>query len=85
MIGGSTRLLAILGDPVAHSLSPAMHNAAFRALGLDAVYVPLPVAAADVASVIAALTHAGGAGNVTVPHKESAARAVTRPSSRVKS
>jgi shikimate dehydrogenase len=61
-----------------------MHNAAFRALGLDAVYVPLPVATADVASVIAALAHAGGAGNVTVPHKESAAHAVTRPSARVK-
>jgi shikimate dehydrogenase len=39
-ISASTRLLAVIGDPVAHSLSPLMHNAAIRALGLDAVYVP---------------------------------------------
>ncbi len=41
VIGGGSRVLAILGDPVAHSLSPTMQNAAFRALGLSAVYVPL--------------------------------------------
>ena len=39
MIGGRRRVFAILGDPIAHSLSPAMQNAAFRALGLDAVFV----------------------------------------------
>ena len=39
VIGGATRVFALLGDPVAHSLSPAMQNAAFRALGLGAVYV----------------------------------------------
>jgi shikimate dehydrogenase len=78
VIGGSTRVFAILGDPVAHSLSPVMQNAAFRALGLKAVYVPIPCSAEDVPFLIRALTAAGGGGNVTVPHKEVAARAVGR-------
>ncbi|HSB55175.1 MAG TPA: hypothetical protein VLD58_12500 [Gemmatimonadales bacterium] len=83
MIGGKTRVFAILGDPVAHSLSPAMHNAAFRALGLDAVYVALRAAAADVPALLSVLARAGGGGNVTVPHKELAAAAVTHPTPRV--
>lgn len=78
MIDGNTRVFAILGDPVAHSLSPLMHNAAFQALGLPAVYVPLRCSEADVPGIIAALTRAGGGGNVTVPHKAAAARAVSR-------
>ena len=78
MINGRTRVFAILGDPVSHSLSPAMHNAAFRALGLDAVYVPMPCRAEDVPGLLAGLARAGGGGNVTVPHKEAAARAVDR-------
>jgi shikimate dehydrogenase len=84
-IGGSTRVFAILGDPVGHSLSPAMQNAAFRALGLDAVYVALRAAPTDVPDLIRSLARAGGGGNVTVPHKEIAARAVERPSGRVES
>lgn len=83
MIGGKTRVLAILGDPVAHSLSPAMHNAAFRTLGLDAVYVAFRVSSADLPSLMRSLAHAGGGGNVTVPHKEAAAGALTEPSQRV--
>ena len=79
MISGSTRVFAILGDPVAHSLSPAMHNAAFRVLGLPAVYVALRCTPADVSGLIRALSHAGGGGNVTVPHKEVAAESVDRP------
>jgi shikimate dehydrogenase len=78
VIGGSTRVFAILGDPVAHSLSPLMQNAAFRALGLKAVYVPIPCSADDVQPLIQALARAGGGGNVTVPHKEAAARAVNQ-------
>ncbi|MBA3445266.1 MAG: hypothetical protein H0T58_10515 [Gemmatimonadales bacterium] len=76
MIDGSTRVFAILGDPVAQSLSPVMHNAAFTALGIRAVYVPLPCSSADVPALIRALASSGGGGNVTVPHKETAARTV---------
>ena len=43
MISGRTRLLALIGQPVGHSLSPAMHNAAFAEDGLDFVYVCLDV------------------------------------------
>ncbi|MBA3318580.1 MAG: shikimate dehydrogenase [Gemmatimonadales bacterium] len=78
MIDGNTRVFALLGDPVAHSLSPAMQNAAFRALGLRAVYVALRCAPDDVAPIIRALARAGGGGNVTIPHKEAAALAVDR-------
>ena len=78
MIDGSTRVFAILGDPVAHSLSPAMQNAAFRVLGLKAVYVPIRCAAEDVPGLVRALSRAGGGGNVTVPHKEVAAKALDR-------
>lgn len=80
MSGGATRVFALLGDPVAHSLSPAMHNAAFRVLGLPAVYVPLRCAGGDVSALIGALSRAGGGGNVTVPHKDVAARALDRAS-----
>ena len=77
-ISAKTRLLAVIGDPVAHSLSPAMHNAAFRALGLDAVYVALRVSADSLAQVLAMQLVTHGAGNVTVPHKEAVERSVTR-------
>lgn len=76
MISGSSRVFAILGDPVSHSLSPAMQNAAFRALGLSAVYVPLRSNADDLPQLIKAIARAGGGGNVTVPHKALAAHAV---------
>jgi shikimate dehydrogenase len=77
-IGGNTRLLAVLGDPVAHSLSPRMHNAACRALGLDAAYVALRVPSASLPQVLDALRSVGAAGNVTVPHKEATERHLTR-------
>jgi shikimate dehydrogenase len=79
-VSASTRLLAVIGDPVAHSLSPLMHNAAIRALGLDAVYVALRAPAASLPALFAALGAAGAAGNVTVPHKEAAERCVARKS-----
>jgi shikimate dehydrogenase len=80
MISGRTRVFAILGHPVAHSLSPVMHNAAFHALGLDAVYVALECAPGGVADAMRLLASAGGGGNVTVPHKTEAAAALSRPS-----
>src|SRR3989449_4337447 len=77
-VSASTRLLAVIGDPVAHSLSPSMQNAAIRVLGLDAVYVALRTSAPELTTVLAALAAVGGAGNVTVPHKEAAERCVAR-------
>ncbi|MDO3376783.1 shikimate dehydrogenase [Geoalkalibacter halelectricus] len=70
-IFGSTRILGIFGDPVAHSLSPLMQNQALRQAGIDAVYVPFHVRPADLAGAVAALRHLNILGvNVTVPHKE---------------
>lgn len=63
-------LYAILGDPVAHSLSPAIHNAAFRAGGRRARYVARRVSADECGEIMRALAMEGGGGNVTVPHKE---------------
>jgi shikimate dehydrogenase len=74
----STRLFALLGDPVSHSLSPAFQNAALRAAGLDGVYVALRCASCEVEGLIRGIARAGGGGNVTVPHKEAAAAAVDR-------
>lgn len=85
MISGRTRTFALLGDPVAHSLSPVMQNAAFRVLGLDAVYVALKCAADQVASLATELVAAGGGGNATIPHKGVLAAALARPSALVTS
>jgi shikimate dehydrogenase len=68
--GGSTRLAAVIGSPVRHSLSPAMHNAAFAELGLDWVYVALEVAPGDVPAAVAGMRALGFGGlSVTIPHK----------------
>ncbi|MEB3168471.1 MAG: shikimate dehydrogenase [Synechococcaceae cyanobacterium] len=72
-ISGATALVGVLGDPVRHSLSPAMHNAALRALGLDWVYLALPVSAAGLESALRALELLDCRGlNVTLPHKPAA-------------
>jgi len=61
----------VLGDPVHHSLSPAIHNTALAELGLDWIYLALPVTAADLASVVPALEALDCRGlNVTIPHKQ---------------
>jgi shikimate dehydrogenase len=66
--------VGILGWPVQYSLSPVIHNAAFRALGLDWVYLLWPVPPEDLAAAVAGLKTLGAAGaNVTMPHKESVA------------
>ena len=60
----------MIGDPVSHSLSPRMHNAAFAARGLDWAYVPLRVPPARLEEAVAGLVALGFAGaNVTIPHK----------------
>ena len=76
-ISGSTALLGVLGDPVRHSLSPALHNAALQALGLDWVYLALPVKAADLEAVVTALEALDCRGlSVTIPHKRTVAELV---------
>ena len=70
-IRGSTALLAVLGDPVRHSLSPALQNAALGALGLDWIYLALPTPAAQLDTVLRALAATGCRGlNITIPHKQ---------------
>ena len=75
-VSGITRVYALLGDPVAHTLSPVMHNAAFRVLGLDAVYVPMRCTAEALPALMETLARQGGGGNLTIPHKEAGARLV---------
>lgn len=70
-ITATTRIVAVIGDPIAHSRSPVMHNAAFRALGLDFAYCAFRVRPDDVGAAIAAVRALGLAGlNVTIPHKQ---------------
>jgi shikimate dehydrogenase len=69
MINGQTKIFGILGRPVAHSLSPAMHNAACRHLGINAAYVAFPVT--DLAQAVSGLRGLGiGGVSVTIPFKE---------------
>lgn len=83
MVSARTRLFVLLGRPVGHSVSPAMQNAAFQALGLDAIYAALDCAEEDVSVLARALASGGGGGNATVPHKQALATALTRPATRV--
>ena len=77
MIGASTRLVALLGHPVAHSLSPRMQNAAFAVRGLDWAYVALDVAPERLEEAVRGLAACGFAGaNVTAPHKLAVAELV---------
>jgi shikimate dehydrogenase len=77
VIGASTRLVALLGHPIAHSLSPRMQNAAFAARGLDWAYVGLDVAPERLEEAVRGLHALGFAGaNVTTPHKAAVARIV---------
>lgn len=70
-ISGRTRVCGIFGHPVEHSFSPAMHNVAFNAVGLDYTYVPFPVTPGSLPAAVAAVKALGLAGvNVTIPHKE---------------
>jgi len=71
-ITGKTKVLAIIGWPVEHSLSPLMQNAALEAAGLDFVFVPFAVMPEHLADAVAGLRNLNTAGfNVTIPHKTS--------------
>jgi 3-dehydroquinate dehydratase/shikimate dehydrogenase len=71
----NTRVFGVVGDPIAHSLSPLIHNFAFRAAGVDAVYVPFRIPEGTLAESLQALDPLGIDGySVTIPHKEAAAK-----------
>lgn len=70
-VSGKTDVVGIFGDPVAHSLSPRMQNAAIQASGLDAVYVPFHVTAVQLCDAVKAIRAMSLRGvNLTIPHKE---------------
>ncbi len=75
-ITAQTRLIALLGDPVEHSYSPVIQNAAFSETDTDGVYVAMQCSVQDLPGVMGAIGRAGGAGNITLPHKEKAAAVV---------
>ncbi len=65
-----TRVYAVIGDPIDHSLSPALHNASFAFLGLDCTYIAYRIPRGELEASIADLKKIGIAGfNVTIPHK----------------
>jgi shikimate dehydrogenase len=82
-VTSATRLIALLGDPVSHSLSPVFQNAALEAAGLDGVYLSLRCDAAALPGLLRGIALGGGAGNVTLPHKEVAAASVDRATAAV--
>jgi 3-dehydroquinate dehydratase/shikimate dehydrogenase len=77
--GPETAIYGIAGSPVGHSVSPAMHNAAFRAAGLDAVYLPLPAASAEDFMAFARAFDVKGA-SVTIPYKVAVFPHIDEPS-----
>lgn len=78
-VSARTKVAGVIGDPVHHSLSPAIHNAAFEALGLDWVYVGLHVPAGEAKHAIRGMAALGIEGlNVTMPHKSDVAKVVDR-------
>ncbi|MCX6541785.1 MAG: shikimate dehydrogenase [Actinobacteria bacterium] len=77
MITGTTKLAAVIGSPVRHSLSPVIHNAAFSAGALDWIYTAFEVAPGKAAEALAAMRVLGISGlSVTMPHKDDVAAAV---------
>jgi shikimate dehydrogenase len=71
MITGTTKLLGVIGHPVEHSLSPMMQNAAISQMGIDYVFVPLPIAPQNLQAALDGFAAIGVVGfNVTIPHKQ---------------
>ena len=70
IISGGTRLCGVIGDPVEHTMSPAMHNAAFAQMGLDYVYVPFKVKKVGLSRAIDGMRGLNIRGlSITIPHK----------------
>ncbi|MCD6452791.1 MAG: shikimate dehydrogenase [Dehalococcoidales bacterium] len=70
LISGRTKICGVIGDPIEHTMSPAMHNAAFRKLGLDYLYVPFRVSQKALSKAIEGARALNIRGlNVTIPHK----------------
>ena len=77
LLSGKARIAGVMGWPVGHSRSPRLHGHWFQRYGIDGTYIPLPVRPEDVEIAFRALPRVGFRGwNVTVPHKEAAARLV---------
>ncbi len=71
MINGSTKLIGVIGFPVAHTRSPHMHNHAFQKMSINMIYLPLLVKKGDLAAAVAGIKALNFAGaNVTIPFKE---------------
>ena len=76
-----TRLLGVIGDPIAHSLSPLIHNAWLRDAGIDATYEAMQVAEGDLPHALNTLRDRAAIGvNITLPHKQAALSAANQPS-----
>ena len=78
-ITGKTNLVGLLGQPVTHSLSPTMHNAAYKEMGLNWCYLAIPCDKANLEKVISALRFIDCKGlNVTIPHKQEVLKACNK-------
>jgi len=72
VISGKTKVCGVIGDPIEHTMSPVMHNAAFKELGLDYIYIAFRVPGEELGKAIAGMRAFGITGlNVTIPHKVS--------------
>ncbi|MFC1931142.1 shikimate dehydrogenase [Chloroflexota bacterium] len=70
LISGKTKICGVIGDPIEHTMSPVMHNAAFRKLGMDYVYLPFRVKKEELGKAVAGMRALNIRGlNVTLPHK----------------